>query len=96
MSKPYWELCPQGSTPAERAKYNVGPIFRNEARCLTCQEVIRSHHRHDFRSCSCGNLAVDGGSEYLKRCYTGPFEELSETYTDVEVHKTIHYGELHK
>jgi tRNA(Ile2) C34 agmatinyltransferase TiaS len=44
-------------------------IIRNSARCLHCGDEIESTHRHDFRSCRCGNLNVDGGQEYLRRVY---------------------------
>ncbi len=43
------------------------PILRNMAKCLICNETIESTHRHDFVKCSCGNLHVDGGKDYLKR-----------------------------
>ena len=42
-------------------------IVRNSAKCLICNEEIESRHVHDFVRCSCGNIAVDGGKEYLKR-----------------------------
>ena len=42
-------------------------IIRNSAKCLECNEEIESVHRHDFIRCSCGNIAVDGGRDYLKR-----------------------------
>jgi len=35
-------------------------------RCGKCREIIESKHRHDFVTCSCGNLSVDGGNDYLK------------------------------
>jgi len=44
-------------------------IVRNSAKCLDCNEEIESRHRHDFVRCSCGNIAVDGGKDYLKRSY---------------------------
>ena len=44
-------------------------IIKNAAKCLKCGETIESKHRHDFVSCSCGNLFVDGGKEYLRRGY---------------------------
>lgn len=54
-------------------------ILHNRAKCLKCGEVIESETVHDFRSCSCGNLCVDGGKEYLKRSFqTMEWEELSE------------------
>lgn len=42
-------------------------ILRNSAHCLKCGEEIESTHRHDFHYCSCGNIAVDGGRDYLRR-----------------------------
>jgi hypothetical protein len=42
-------------------------IIRNSARCLRCGDEIESKHVHDFVSCSCGAIAVDGGKEYFKR-----------------------------
>ena len=42
-------------------------IIKNAAKCLNCNEVVESKHRHDFARCSCGNVAVDGGKAYLKR-----------------------------
>lgn len=34
--------------------------------CLECGSIIQSNHRHDYVVCSCGNVAVDGGNDYLK------------------------------
>ncbi len=42
-------------------------ILRNSAKCLSCNEEIESRHRHDFVQCTCGNVAVDGGKDYLRR-----------------------------
>ena len=42
-------------------------IIRNSVKCLLCKDHITSEHRHDFRSCSCGNIGVDGGNDYLRR-----------------------------
>lgn len=41
--------------------------LRNAAKCLLCKQTIESKHRHDFVTCKCGNLSVDGGPYYLKR-----------------------------
>lgn len=35
-------------------------------RCKRCGDVIQSLSRHDFRSCKCGSVFVDGGSDYLR------------------------------
>jgi hypothetical protein len=56
-------------------------IIRNAIRCVRCGDVIESTYTHDFKWCSCGMVAVDGGHEYLRRCFKDTpddFEELSE------------------
>lgn len=42
-------------------------ILRNAIQCLQCQDVIASYNRHDFKTCKCGCVSVDGGTEYLRR-----------------------------
>lgn len=44
-------------------------ILRNSAKCLDCDTEIESKHRHDFVSCPCGNISVDGGRAYLRRMF---------------------------
>ena len=44
-------------------------IIRNSAKCLKCNTEIVSEYTHDYVSCPCGSLSVDGGKEYLKRSY---------------------------
>ena len=55
-------------------------IIRNIIKCKKCGDVIESYSVHDFKFCSCGSCAVDGGHEYLRRCGNPEdWEELSET-----------------
>ena len=42
-------------------------LKRNAVRCKLCNTIIESKHRHDFVSCECGNIFVDGGLDYLRR-----------------------------
>jgi hypothetical protein len=64
---------------ALRAAYREPRILRNRARCTLCGDVVESRHRHDFRSCGCGAVAVDGGRAYLRRCgEPANLEEMSE------------------
>ena len=42
-------------------------IVENAALCLSCGDKIVSKHRHDFVTCTCGAVSVDGGQEYLRR-----------------------------
>jgi hypothetical protein len=63
-------------------------ISTNKAKCLACGETLESRHRHDYVTCSCGNLSVDGGKDYLKRNFRdySMIEELSEFEGDLDVH----------
>lgn len=42
-------------------------ILINAAECGSCGEQVWSVHVHDFNSCECGNIKVDGGLTYIKR-----------------------------
>ena len=42
-------------------------IIQNAVSCLSCGDFIFSAHRHDFVTCTCGSISVDGGQEYLRR-----------------------------
>lgn len=56
-------------------------LTRNAAQCKLCEEIIESKHVHDYVSCKCGNVSVDGGLEYIRRAFKGDpntFVDLSE------------------
>jgi len=58
-------------------------LVKNAARCRGCNTVLESKHRHDFVTCKCGLISIDGGLAY-QRCLVGnPFEDLSE-FEEVE------------
>lgn len=42
-------------------------IVQNAVICNKCDDFIVSKHRHDFVTCKCGAISVDGGQEYLRR-----------------------------
>lgn len=42
-------------------------IVQNAVSCLGCGDFIFSAHRHNFVTCSCGAISVDGGQDYLRR-----------------------------
>ena len=52
-------------------------IIKNMARCRRCGDVIESKFRHDFVTCSCSAISVDGGHDYLKRSAMD-FNDLEE------------------
>jgi hypothetical protein len=53
----------------------IRPIsYKNAIQCLHCNEIIESKHRHDFKWCGCGSVAVDGGNDYSRRVGTDYIE----------------------
>lgn len=53
----------------------------NKIKCNHCGDIIESISVHDFKFCSCGTVAVDGGKEYPRRCFKNnpnDFTDLSE------------------
>ena len=44
-------------------------IIQNKIMCRKCGEIIESKHRHDYQTCKCGACSVDGGHDYLRRCF---------------------------
>lgn len=54
-------------------------IISNKIRCKRCGQVIESKTVHDFKTCKCGAVSVDGGHYYLRRGgEPEDWEELSE------------------
>lgn len=56
----------------------IEQIRTNKIKCKKCGDIIESINVHDFKWCSCGAVAIDGGREYLRRVGNeADFEELS-------------------
>jgi hypothetical protein len=56
-------------------------ILHNKIQCTKCLDIIESVHRHDFKWCKCGAVAVDGGKDYMRR--VGNFEDWVDKSEDV-------------
>jgi len=41
-------------------------IIVNAIKCPKCGDIIYSRARHDFRRCSCKNVFIDGGFDYIR------------------------------
>ena len=54
----------------------------NKIKCAKCGDEIESTYTHDFKFCSCGAIAVDGGPSYCKR--SGYPENIIELYEPVD------------
>jgi Zn-finger nucleic acid-binding protein len=46
--------------------------------CPTCGDTIFSRARHDFRYCSCKEVAIDGGADYTKIVFNSAKPEIFE------------------
>ena len=54
-------------------------IIKNKIKCKYCGDILESINQHDFKFCSCGRIAIDGGLDYLKRSGNpDDWEDLSE------------------
>lgn len=61
----------------------MSKIVRNVIKCKLCGDIIESKSVHDFVTCSCGAVSVDGGHNYLRRCGNrDDYEDLSECEKD--------------
>lgn len=61
--------------------------MRNRAKCRLCNDIIESKHNQDHVSCSCGQISIDGGSEYY-RCLAIDWENfirIADDGSEVEV-----------
>ena len=59
------------STPNEDPSDSPKPPPRNRVRCLTCDTIIESKHRHDWVKCACDYdsdtmIYIDGGLAYRR------------------------------
>ncbi len=57
-------------------------ILFNSIQCLHCKQIINSRHVHDYKSCKCRLVAVDGGLDYLAR--TGSIEDFIEASIEID------------
>lgn len=59
--------APEKAAESLRRRLKVGRYRHNRAECRQCNAVIESRTTHDFVTCGCGRVSVDGGTQYLRR-----------------------------
>lgn len=74
----YHDFMDKDTPKEERRRLNAGAIYINATTCKLCGDRIRSKNRHDFVTCKCGNVSVDGGSWYARRA----FRDTMDSFTD--------------
>lgn len=50
--------------------------------CPSCKDIIYSRARHDFRWCSCKEVAVDGGQDYFKVVFNKNIPKTVKKYVE--------------
>ena len=71
----------------------VKVLTRNAVKCLACNKVIESKHRHDFSSCGCSNETfTDGGLVYNRS--GGVDLDLVENLCEYKEYTKAEYEEL--
>ena len=75
----------------------IKKLVKNKIQCNHCSDIIESKSVHNFVTCSCGRVSVDGGLDYARRCFKekGDYTDLSE-WEEVEVDskKVVEFEEL--
>lgn len=56
-------------------------------RCLDCNDVIWSKHRHDMVWCKCKKVSIDGGRNYIKVSFSDRPPEHVDVLIDEEQNK---------
>ena len=57
-------------------------IIQNAVVCTKCGDTLISSHRHDYISCSCGNITIDGGVDYFKEIINDTTSYINLRLTD--------------
>lgn len=71
-------------------------IILNRIQCSACNDIITSHHQHDYKQCYCHTVSVDGGRTYLKRSYKCLNSDGSLPYTELSVTSSAPFEEVRK
>lgn len=61
-------------------------LIKNKARCRKCGDIIESTYRHDYVSCKCGEISVDGGLDYRKIRFNDEENFINESiYSNIKI-----------
>lgn len=81
----YQNISNKDMPVAERRKMNIGDIWSNSIKCKQCKTIIRSKNLHDYVTCNCGAVSIDGGSWHSSvNGYPEDIENLIEYYNILE------------
>jgi len=57
------------------------------AECPTCGDLIFSRARHDYHNCSCGEIAIDGGFDYVRMAFKHVIPKVTTVTVNVSREK---------
>lgn len=79
-----------------RQKMWIGNIRNNQIKCLKCWDTPRSINRHHCAYCKCWDVAVDGGSSYVRLLFkewdSSTMESMTVMFDDVKPLMKKHTG----
>ena len=67
----------------------VLPLKVNGIMCPKCDDIIFSRAHHDFHSCTCGSVNIDGGFEYLRFGWNNDINRDDIIHVDIEFNSNI-------
>jgi len=75
-----WDSVVKQNNEKEISVEDVPPakLIQNAVFCGLCGKFIISTSQHDYKSCDCGNVTVDGGLKYAKRNVDGGLESIND------------------
>jgi hypothetical protein len=65
-------------------------------RCSKCGDVIFSRARHDFNSCTCTSLSIDGGLDYTKVAFDPKFIAGIDSLVRLELRLPVSVSDLYQ
>lgn len=67
----------------------------NAIECPKCHDIIFSRVRHDYRSCSCSSIAIDGGFDYTKVSFDPDIDPnaIKSVVLELDVTRAILYDD---
>ena len=65
-------------------------------KCSSCGDVIYSRAHHDFHSCTCGAINVDGGFEYMRYSWDNKVSQPIPFTLEVDATKKELYDDWNK
>lgn len=67
---------------------NPAIVYRS-VKCLSCGDILVSRHRHDYSTCECESITIDGGFDYLKLDSESPDNISIFQVTELDPFETI-------